>query len=589
MLLHIRTIRLLIEAAEDAGLARADFCGPLEIAEVDPARDDAKVEWTTLVLVMDEISRLVGGDAERLRDIGRRMSRQPSYAPLRRMAGAFVSVRTLYDLANRWVAPAHFPHLRLTTHWSAPYRLHVSGEIPEPYRASLAFIHIFEGSLTQLPLILGLSEATIIESRLTPRTGEIVLDVPRSTSIVARVRRAARAALGAREALAVLEEQREELVENVRALERARAELRDLLDRLPDLVVVHRGGTILWANQAFVATLGYEIGDVIGRSLLDLVAVRSRGAAAEQLRQPPASLRVFVTADYVLVTRTGAEVFVEAAPAQAVVFDGLNARLVVGRDVTERMRMQQKLIVADRLASVGLLAAGVAHEVNNPLAYVLNNIEIARKQLALLGSAGEPSQRVLSVALEGVDRIRVIVRDLLLLSRGDDARADPIDVRRVAASTLALASHEISRTTRLEQDFRPTPLVRASEARIAQILLNLVTNALEAMRTRPRDENLLVVRIACASDGRLLVEVSDNGGGITPADLPRVFEPFFTTKPAGQGTGLGLSIAQRLVVELGGEMAVSSLVGRGTTFQVFLPPAPATEVDRVTCSAEVAR
>jgi signal transduction histidine kinase len=115
--------------------------------------------------------------------------------------------------------------------------------------------------------------------------------------------------------------------------------------------------------------------------------------------------------------------------------------------------------------------------------------------------------------------------------------------------------------------------VLASDGRIAQVLLNLVANALEAMRDRPRDDNELVVRLARASDGRLLLEVSDTGRGIPEADLPRLFEPFFTTKPTGQGTGLGLSIAQRLVTELGGDTSVTSVLGRGTTFRVILPAA----------------
>jgi signal transduction histidine kinase len=280
-----------------------------------------------------------------------------------------------------------------------------------------------------------------------------------------------------------------------------------------------------------------------------------------------------VLTEFALLTRTGSEVIVEVARTQAVTFDGLSARLVVARDITERIRMQQKLIVADRLASVGLLAAGVAHEVNNPLAYVLNNIEIARKELAALGSAADHCREVLSTALEGVDRIRTIVRDLLRLSRGDDGPVGAIDVRAVAESTLALAARDIERVTTLAQDFGPAPLVVGSDARIAQVLLNLVANALEAMRGRPRAENRLGVRLGSSPDGRVLLEVSDTGSGIADENLARVFEPFFTTKPAGQGTGLGLSIAQRLVVELGGEIVVSSMVGRGTTFQVLLPAA----------------
>jgi two-component system, NtrC family, sensor kinase len=376
--------------------------------------------------------------------------------------------------------------------------------------------------------------------------------------------------------MAVLEEQRQELTSNVEALQRARDELRALLDRLPDLVAVHNAGTLLWANRAFVKTLGYErVDEVVGSPLLSHVAERSHEVALARMRAAP-EVHPPDVVEAALRGKDGAEVIVEVSPTQTVVFDGIPARLIVGRDITERTRMQQKLIVADRLASIGLLAAGVAHEVNNPLAYVLNNIEIARRELGGLGNEAETSRHVLGIALEGVDRIRTIVRDLLMLSRGEEGPTAPIDALRVAESTLVLAAREIERTARLVQELEPAPLVRASDARIAQILLNLVSNALEAMRGQTRDENVLTVKVGTAADGWFYLSVTDTGCGIPDRDLPRLFEPFFTTKPAGQGTGLGLPIVQRLVVEMGGEISVASKVRSGTTFRVMLPPVPVT-------------
>jgi len=224
----------------------------------------------------------------------------------------------------------------------------------------------------------------------------------------------------------------------------------------------------------------------------------------------------------------------------------------------------------DRLASVGLLSAGVAHEVNNPLAYVLNNIELARK-IAGVPEEAETSRAVLGVALEGVDRIRSIVRDLLLLSRGTDSRGGAIDLRPVIESTLALAAREIEQRARLVTSFGLVPEVDASGPRIAQVLLNLVSNALEAMHDQPRDGSTLRVETRRAADGRFVFGVEDSGRGISASDQRRIFEPFFTTKGAAEGTGLGLSIAQRLVVDMGGEITVESEEGKGTTFRVFLP------------------
>ena len=149
-----------------------------------------------------------------------------------------------------------------------------------------------------------------------------------------------------------------------------------------------------------------------------------------------------------LLRRDGDVVFVEVSPTQTVSFGGQPARLVVGRDVTERIRLRQQLLTADRMASIGMLAAGVAHEVNNPLAYVLNNIEIATKELARQGESTRTTRDALGIALEGVDRIRTIVRGLLELSRVDDAPVGPVDVRAIVESTVALAAHEISERAR---------------------------------------------------------------------------------------------------------------------------------------------
>jgi PAS domain S-box-containing protein len=575
VLLNSRTTRLLLEAADGVGIPRGDILDPLGLTERELVDPKARVEWTTVTLLLGQVARLVDGDVERLRDVGRHMLVVPSYDPLRRVARGVLSCRTMYDMAIGWIAAANFPHLPLSARHTGERRLRFQGEIPPSYAPSEVFMRVFEGSITELPTLLGLPPSRILESTVTPRSVDLLIELPPERTLLGRLRRGVRTVLDAPDAVRVLEQQRAELAESIEELQRARDEIRVLLDRLPDLVAVHVEGAIVWANRAFVKTLGYErLDEVVGTPLLDRVAPHSRASVAERMRQAPDAPNVPALSEFTLRSRTGAEVTVEVAPTQAVVFEGRPARLVVGRDVTERSRMQQKLLVADRLASVGLLAAGIAHEVNNPLAYVLNNIEMAHRELGAPGADLDMARRVLSVALEGVDRIRVIVRDLLKLSRGDDgneASVGAVDVTAVARSTLALAAQEIERTAELVQDYRPVPLVTASEPRIAQVLLNLVGNALEAMGGRPREQNRLVVRLSRTSDGRVLLEVSDTGRGIPDFDLSRLFEPFFTTKPAGHGTGLGLAIAQRLVVEIGGEITVSSVLGRGTTFRVLLP------------------
>ena len=582
MLLSNRLLQLLIDSAEGHGVPRADVVRALGPDARAYLADGARLEWSSYVDAFDEVSRRVGHDPATLFQIGRDMRSAKSRDIIRDVARAAVSPRALYEFIDRWMAPG-FPHLRLYLRFVTDHRLQIHAAIPEPNLECLAFFHVLEGRLATVPELMHLPPATVMESRITPRSADLVLDLPRYETFSRRAFHSLRALVTRRAMRRAQEQQRQALNESIEALQRGRDELREILDRLPDLALVHARGRILWVNRALLSTLAYDsISDAVGRQLVDIVARRDRPEVlARMSRSVDASPPLPPLTEFHLITARGEEVLVEVAPAESVVFDGVPARMIVGRDVSERARMQQKLILADRLASVGLLAAGVAHEVNNPLAYVLNNIEIARKLVAGIADArAETAHGVLGVALEGVDRIGVIVRDLLMLARGDDRPHDAIDLAGVVHSTLALASREIERTARLVTDMGPTPLVSASESRVAQILLNLIGNALEAMRGRPPHDNELRVRIGTAADGRFLLEVSDSGEGIAASHVARVFEPFFTTKPAGRGTGLGLSIAQRLVVELGGEITVASKEGKGTSFRVLLPASASPLSDR---------
>jgi PAS domain S-box-containing protein len=250
-------------------------------------------------------------------------------------------------------------------------------------------------------------------------------------------------------------------------------------------------------------------------------------------------------------------------------------------DVTERKQMQARLLLADRMASVGTLAAGVAHEINNPLAYVTANLgyvheELTRQQEAPPAPATLKSVcAALSEALHGADRVQTIVGDLKTFSRETrETQQDPIravDVKKVMESTLNLASAEIRHRARVVKDYGQVPPVRGNDSRLGQVFLNLLVNAAQAI---PADgdadhhEIRLVTRMA--PSGHVSVEVTDTGAGIAPELMGRIFDPFFTTKPVGVGTGLGLSICHNLISAMGGEIHVHSDLGRGTTFQVLL-------------------
>jgi PAS domain S-box-containing protein len=564
----------LFEACGAEGIAREELVSSMP-AEARPALADPRgtIEWETLVGLFDRLWVIVDGDIGRMRRIGGAVVHAPSYVVLRRFAHTVVSARSLYDAATRWVAPATFPHLTLELTSLAKSRLRLVGTIPKPHAPSRAFLHFFEGATLELPRLLALERSTIVHSSVTPRRIDIVIELPRSASLLGRVRRVFRAAGSSGEALDLLEGQRSELASGLQAVQRGASEIQEVFDRLPVLVLIHDRGTILWNNRAATQTLGYDgHRDLVGREVFDLLEPSARETFRTRMRAPAEETPALQ--EVRLVKRDG-EVFVtEVFPTQIVTFEGRPARMIVGRDATERVRLQEQLLVSARMASIGMLAAGVAHEVNNPLAYVLNNVEIAMKQLAPLGEPARQGREALGVALEGVDRIRTIVRDLLALSRVDDVAVGPVDVPVVVESTLALAKKEIGERATLVYEQEPVPLARGTVARLGQVLLNLVANALEALPEDARATNELRVVVRPSAAGGAVVEVSDNGVGIPAEHGPRLFDPFFTTKAPGHGTGLGLAISQRLVAEMGGELSFESVVQRGSTFRVTLPPAP---------------
>ena len=247
--------------------------------------------------------------------------------------------------------------------------------------------------------------------------------------------------------------------------------------------------------------------------------------------------------------------------------------------------MPEQLILADRLAALGTLSAGVAHEINNPLTYVLVNIEHVSRQLRSHIAAGEPlgpedieAQLVaLTQALEGATRVRGIVRDLMTFASGHVETKSLVDVRRVLDASLQMTAHELRHRARVERRMREVPLVIANEARLGQVFLNLLVNAAHAIPEGEVSKNVVTVETDVSETGQVVVLVCDSGQGIAAEDLPRIFDPFFTTHPAGESTGLGLSIAHGIVASFGGNLTVESEPGAGTKFRIELPAAPGYE------------
>ncbi|TQF15766.1 PAS domain S-box protein [Myxococcus llanfairpwllgwyngyllgogerychwyrndrobwllllantysiliogogogochensis] len=365
---------------------------------------------------------------------------------------------------------------------------------------------------------------------------------------------------------------------------RSEVSFRTLIQSLPDLVAVFdRDARVRYANLKVARALGYsDVRELIGKHISDMIPPEDLASADARMHEALRTGRNALS-ERRMVRRDGGILHVESTTFP-LHFDGEDSIVSVAHDLTERHQMQARLMLAERMASVGTLAAGVAHEINNPLAYLTANLAFAREELSNLPGPGAPgmdatvtesladAQSALAEAQQGAERVRTIVRDLKTFSRVDSLEDSVVDVRQVLDSTLNLATTEIRHRARLVKLFEDVTPVRANESRLGQVFLNLLVNAAQAIPEGSPDRHEIRVAARMGDGGRVLVEVSDTGVGIAAEHLPRLFDPFFTTKAPGVGTGLGLSICHNLVTALGGEIRVRSSPNRGSTFQVLLPP-----------------
>ncbi len=359
----------------------------------------------------------------------------------------------------------------------------------------------------------------------------------------------------------------------VRALESAEseAELRAILESAPDQIyLLDVDGTIRFVNHVVA---GFTKHDVIGRNWLDFVP--------SEYQKPWRAILSRITSDGdperfdVLAAGPDHEISWFSSHVGPLRRDGgVVGAVVVTRNITERRRTEAQLVASDRLASVGTLSAALAHEINNPLAAVLGNLELLAAMMPR--DASPELAEILSDALDGTRRVTRIVRDLRVFAKPTATNLVPVDVVSVLESTLRIAQNEVRHRAKLALEIEEVPHVRAIESRLGQVFLNLIVNAAQAIVDGRAQENQITIRVTRAADGFVNVAVQDTGVGIPEEVRVRLFTPFFSTKPPGEGTGLGLAISKQIISSMGGTIRVESVVGQGSTFTVSLQPAEGT-------------
>jgi signal transduction histidine kinase len=322
------------------------------------------------------------------------------------------------------------------------------------------------------------------------------------------------------------------------------------------VVMVDLGGHITFMNLAAETLTGWAACDAIGKVATDVL--------------PPRGLARSIN------------------NSAATVVDGTErlGTVIVFNDLSETRMLRQQLEFADRLTSLGIMAAGVMHDLSNPLAIMITNAGLMAEDLktlivdrgvtvspATLEHRLEEMGHVVGDIQAAGSHMRRIVADMRAFSQPPEPTDAVLDFVRGVNWAVRMTAHEFQHRARVVTHFGETPVVMADESRLGQVLINILVNAAQAMPPGNADQNEVNVTTSTAEDGRAAIDIQDTGAGIPEGNLTRIFEPFFTTKPAGIGTGLGLSISQGIVRSFGGELQVHSEVGKGTTIRVLLPAA----------------
>lgn len=413
-----------------------------------------------------------------------------------------------------------------------------------------------------------------------------------------------------------------ELEELNRTLAQREEVHRTLVETSPDAIVyTDQSGRIIKANQQAAELVGFPDAEALeGQDGVELLAPFDRDRARPAMERM-GQLKRSRGNRYTMQRADGSTFVAEVAAALVPGTDHNPAGFItIVRDITEELEVQARLAQSDRLGSIGMMAAGVAHEIENPLTYVLNNVEslvqdlplvldalawcrsyIARKLAPadasdILGNVGALLDRGLpedlldsaNEAADGARRVRRIVRDMKMFARVEEDSFVQVPLNAVLESAINISHGEIKLRARLVKELGKVPNIFCSEGRLCQVFLNLLINAAQAIEEGDPMGN--EIRVRTWADGEdVFAEVRDTGCGISDGQRARLFEPFFSTKPGGLGSGLGLALTLSIVKEYGGRIEVHSIPGEGSRFIVQLPRSPVLQAEHPPPPAEEER
>src|SRR5215471_7691344 len=371
-----------------------------------------------------------------------------------------------------------------------------------------------------------------------------------------------------------------------------------ILQSIGDAVIAtDLGETITLMNAVAEQLTGWEREQAVGRKLDEVL--RLVDPSGTRIDSPvkvafAKALAVNLPANTDLIVKSGARMSIDDTAAPIVDSKGrMLGGVMVFRDVTERRKLERDLVQSERLTALGTVAAGMAHEINNPLAAVILNagfgVELLQTALAQLagaqgrGAGPEMVSQVLAALCElensledvnkNAERVRAIVHNVRKVVRPEGSNKAVLPLIDVLDAAVKMTWNTVRHHARLVKEYGTTPRVEANEGQLTQVFTNLLVNAAQAIGDGDAERNQITITAYTDSAGRGVVEIRDTGRGISREILPKIFDPFFTTKEIGVGMGLGLSICHGIITSLGGDITVESEIGKGSLLRVTMPPA----------------
>lgn len=384
------------------------------------------------------------------------------------------------------------------------------------------------------------------------------------------------------------------------ALRESEEKNRNLIEYANDAIfTLDLNGAFQMVNKKFEEITGFKREEVMGKAEMKLIEPEYSELVNQdfkkRVRGEPGE-----PYEIAIINRKGERVYIELGTTAVIEKGAIVGIQGIGRDITERKKLEQELVQADKLASLGQLVAGVAHEINNPIAYIksnnhslasyLHDIASLLTEYRKLKTLGDPSQfesvikrigdkeaeidldfvlddlnKLLEESQEGIERIARIVRELKSFARAEEAPFEYADINEELDKTLRIAQHEFRDRIKVNKEYGRIPQVQCHASQLSQVFLNILINASQAIA----DEGTVIVK-TFEEDNKIVVEISDDGCGMDKETMKHIFDPFFTTRGVS-GTGLGLSVSYGIIKRHNGEIRVKSEAGKGTTFTIELP------------------